>query len=239
MMHTLVDYTVPEGKVLVLRTCHADMSSSRDFRWPEAGGMAKAPDWSEEAVCGNGLHGWLWGVGDVAGCGAEYGFTEEGARWLVLEVDASTVVDLGAKVKFPSALVLLVSDVKTCSGFISKHTPILGQPIIAGTATAGDGGTATAGYRGTATAGNMGTATAGNRGTATAGNDGTATAGDRGTATAGDMGTATAGAEGTIMIRKYDEKRGVYRWVIGEVGEVGIEANVPYVLDAFGKLVKK
>jgi hypothetical protein len=132
-----------------------------------------------------------------------------------------------------------------------------------GTATAGDSGTATAGYRGTATAGDSGTATAGDRGTATAGSSGTATAGDSGTATAGDSGTATAGYSGTatagysgtatagdsgtatagsggvIVILRWDGVAGRYRRVIGEVGQNGIKANVPYILDESGKLVEK
>jgi hypothetical protein len=108
-----------------------------------------------------------------------------------------------------------------------------------GTATAGDRGTATAGDRGTATAGYSGTATAGDSGTATAGDSGTATAGDRGTATAGYSGTATAGEDGVIVILRWDGVAGRYRRVIGEVGQNGIKANVPYVLDESGKLIEK
>lgn len=36
MSMSMIDYRVPEGKALVLRVCHADMSSSRHFTWPEA-----------------------------------------------------------------------------------------------------------------------------------------------------------------------------------------------------------
>ncbi|HEY3500671.1 MAG TPA: hypothetical protein VGK73_38525, partial [Polyangiaceae bacterium] len=77
----------------------------------------------------------------------------------------------------------------------------------------------------------------GTRGTATAGDSGTATAGDSGTATAGYGGTATAGEDGIIEIAWWDGKR--FRRTTGYVGEGGIEANVPYVLDAQGKLVRK
>jgi hypothetical protein len=118
-MTDLTTYTVPSGKVLVLRTCHMDMVSSRGFVWPEAGGLAECSDWNPEPICGYGLHGWLWAVGRVQGTGAEYGFTEEGAKWLVLEVDSADVVEIDQKVKFPRAHILLVSDVKTCVEFIA------------------------------------------------------------------------------------------------------------------------
>ena len=110
----------------------------------------------------------------------------------------------------------------------------------AGTATAGYAGTATAGDAGTATAGDDGSATAGYAGTATAGDDGTATAGDRGTATAGYAGTATAGDRGTVMIAYWHlaGARARRRWVVGHVGEGGIEPNVPYTVRD-GALVRK
>jgi hypothetical protein len=106
-----------------------------------------------------------------------------------------------------------------------------------GTATVGDYGTATAGDGGTATAGKWGTATAGFRGTATAGDEGTATVGDYGTATAGDFGTATAGDRGIIQIRYWYGNR--YRVKVGYIGENGLEAGVPYVLNDEGKFVRK
>jgi hypothetical protein len=160
---------------LVLRTCGADMTSYGGFLWPESGPV-ECPDWKPTKQCGNGLHGFLWGEGK--GGLASWG---EGARWLVVEVIESDVIDLDGKVKFPRGVVVHCGD----------------RFSAGGTATAGDRGTATAGYRGTATAGYGGTATAGDGGTATAGYGGTATAGYRGTATAGDGGTATAGDGGT------------------------------------------
>src|SRR5882757_7321909 len=110
-MSNLVDitaYTLPAGKALVLRVIHADRSSSRGFVWPDVGQVAKASDWNPEPICGYGLHGWLWAQGSVTNAGSEWGFTEPGAIWLVLEVNASDVVaiDGGQKVKFPEALVL-------------------------------------------------------------------------------------------------------------------------------------
>ncbi len=346
------------GRALVMRVCREGGRSyaleARGFTWPtEIGAECVAPDWNPTPECGYGLHGWLWGVGDVAGSGASWAFEDPNAVWMVVEVDASSIVaieDVKKKVKFPRGVVRFVGSAKDCAALIAPHAPV-GSSLIAGTATAGARGTATAGYAGTATAGDAGTATAGARGTATAGYAGTATAGyagtatagyagtatagyagtatagargtatagdagiatagargtatagyagtatagyagtatagargtatagdagiatagdagtatagargtatagARGTATAGDAGTATAGARGTatagargtatagekgcIFIKRWDAKLGRYRWVMGEVGIDGIEANVPYVLDDAGKLVKK
>ncbi len=85
---------------LMLRTCHADMTSHGGFVWPESGPV-EAPDWSPVAECGHGLHGLLWGAGDYALLSSAYD-----ARWLVVEVDAAGVVDIGGKVKVPRGVVV-------------------------------------------------------------------------------------------------------------------------------------
>jgi hypothetical protein len=203
--------------VLVLRVCHADMSSSRGFVWPREG-VAEAPDWSPTAECGRGLHGWLWGEGDI---NVADQWASPDAVWLVVEVAKADVVDLQGKVKFPRGRVLFSGKCEEAVSLISAAAP-RGSAIIFGTATAGVRGTATAGYGGTATAGDSGTATAGYGGTATAGYGGTATAGD----------------SGTLLLRHWDVKLDRYRWIIGDVGLDGIEADVPYKLDENGKLIK-
>ena len=83
--------------VLVLRTCAADGSSSYGFKWPESGPV-EATDWKPTEECGNGLHGWLWGHGDWS-----LKAKAEKIKWLVLEVDKSSLIDLCGKVKFPKA----------------------------------------------------------------------------------------------------------------------------------------
>ena len=194
-------HALPDGKVLVLRACHADRKSGanyRPFTWPAVGAEAVAEDWSPEAVCGHGLHGWLWGVGSVTNAGAEWSFVEKDVVWLVVEVDAATVVLItdGAKCKFPRGTIVFEGTVGDCVALIAPHAPA-GSVFIAGTANAGYAGTANAGYAGTANAGDAGTANAGDAGTANAGARGTANAGYAGTANAGDAGTANAGARGT------------------------------------------
>ena len=200
-----VAVTAPEA-VLALRTCSSDLTSYGGFQWP-ASGPVVTPDWSPQPVCGFGLHGLLWGEGD----GSLLDWSDV-AKWLVVEVEKATIVNLDGKVKFPKGNVIFCGKKEDAVKYIQEHGAE-GRVVVAGTATAGyagtatagdagtatagDAGTATAGYAGTATAGDAGTATAGNRGTATAGYAGTATAGDAGTATAGNRGTATAGDAGT------------------------------------------
>ena len=190
----------------MLRTCNADMTSYGGFVYPESGPYS-VPDWDPKPICGGGSHGLLMGDGaeDYLDWSAE-------AKWLIVEVEAASVVDINRKVKVPAGVVVFCGDRFGATAHIislgADPARVVGGTATAGfrgtatagergTATAGDGGTATAGYRGTATVGDLGTATAGDLGTATAGDGGTATAGYGGTATAGDLGTATAGYGGT------------------------------------------
>ena len=203
--------------VLVMRVCRADMTSRDGFRWPESG-MVEAPEWKPTAECGHGLHGWLWGEGDITVADdLPHG---QGARWLVVRVAAAEVVDLRGKVKFPRGEVVFVGEAHEAAYYLATHGAV-GRAIIHGASSAGNGGTATAGYRGTATAGNGGTATAGNRGTATA----------------GDEGTATAGDGGTIQLEFWDNGRRMWRKRAAEVFDGGLKAGVPYRLDAHGNFV--
>jgi hypothetical protein len=140
----------PTSVTYMLRCCDADMSSRNGFKWPESGPV-EAPDWKPRAECGNGLHGWLMGVGDID---ASTYWQDADAKWLVCAVWSADVVDLDAKVKAPRAWVVFCGDAKKAGAEMVR----LGAagPVIHGTATAGYGGTATAGIRGTATAGEDG-----------------------------------------------------------------------------------
>ena len=207
----------------LLKTVAADGAAYGDFVWPlEVGAEVTAPDWSDAAKCGGGLHGLLDGRGN----GPLLSWSP-GAVWLVAEVPADArLVDLVGKVKVDRCVVAHVGDQASAIGFLAD------QGVVDGVV----GARVVAGYRGTATAGDYGTATAGNYGTATAGNYGTATAGERGTATAGYGGTATAGERGTVILAWWDDTLDRRRWVVGEVG-IGIKADTPYRCDA-GRLVE-
>lgn len=152
-----------EGKALLLRTCSRDMTSRNGFTWPRSG-RVEAPDWDPEPRCGRGLHGLLWGEGDVT-------LLDPDGTWLAVQVDAADVVDLGGKVKVPRGDVMCCGERDEVIAYITERAPS-GAATAYGTATAGDHGTATAGAYGTATAGYRGTAIADDHGTATAGADG-------------------------------------------------------------------
>ena len=192
------------GEHLSLRFVRADFTSFQGFQWPrEVGAVVTAPDWRDNRDCGNGLHGWLWGEGDVRSWGRQ-------RHDVMIVVRHGAYVELDGKVKFPSCTVAFVGDTASAPKWLAENGGA-GRKIIHGTATAGDFGTATAasygaataGYRGTATAGDFGTATAASYGAATAGYRGTATAGDFGTATAASYGAATAGYRGTATAASY------------------------------------
>jgi len=179
-------------KVLVVRTCCADMTAYGGFRWPESGPVM-CPDWDPQPDCGGGLHGLAWGVGE----GSLLDWSDD-ARWLLVEAPAEGLVDLRGKIKFPAGRVVACGDRAAVLAELERRAPhVLGLPVVGATRTAGYRGIATAGYRGTATAGDGGTATVGDRGIATVGDRGTATAAGGGTATAGGGGTAIAGYGGT------------------------------------------
>ena len=138
MNKTQWNRTVPKKhRALMLRTCAADMTSYCGFVWPVKG-YVEAPDWDSAAVCGNGLHGALWGEGD----GTLFSW-ESDAVWLVVEVDDRQIVDLNGKAKVPRGWVLYAGDRLTATGMMP-----VGKAVIGGNATAGHYGTATAGNGG-------------------------------------------------------------------------------------------
>ena len=220
-------YAVPHGHVLALRVCAAGGISHRGFRWPtEAGGIVEPVRWDPAPTCGDGLHGWLWGAGDIRAA-SDAVYLSPDSLWYVLEIAAADLVEVtesgGGKIKCRRCRVVFVGARDEAVKLIAAHAPP-GTVALFGTATAGYRGTATAGYRGTATAGNSGTATAGEGGTATAGVYGTATAGAGGTTTAGDYGTATAGYRGTAAAGVCGTATAGYRGTAtaGEGGSISI-----------------
>jgi hypothetical protein len=94
----------PVKPVLLLRTCSADGSSHGGFRWPtEVGAVVTPVKWVGDAECGNGLHGWLWGIGDWSN---KIGGHDR--LWYVLEAEESEVITLHGKVKVPRCRVAWV-----------------------------------------------------------------------------------------------------------------------------------
>lgn len=191
-------------KAYLLRTCDPFMKSYGGFRWPEKG-LVEAPDWNPDLKCRNGLHGWLWGEGD-----GRLGDWSPGARWLVVEVDAASVVDLGGKVKVPRGIVVHVGDRKSATDDIIARGAT--GAVIGATLTGGHGATLTGGYRATLTGGN----------------DATLTGGDFATLIGGD-GAALCGwwVDGARR-----------RLAVAYVGEDGIKPGEPYRVDDRGRFVR-
>jgi hypothetical protein len=245
-----------KNKVLVIKTVNKDMTAYNGFKYPEKG-LVKAPDWDPIPECGKGLHGLLWGTGD-------YNLLnwDPNAKWLAIEVDHATLVDLKGKVKFPKGNVVCCGDRKTVTDYVRERAPngtvVHGSFVISGdegTSTSGDEGTSTSGDEGTSTSGNHGTSTSGHRGTSisgfegtstsgyrgtsNSGTSGTSTSGDQGTSTSGEYGTSTSGAGGTLVIKWYNKEEGHYMLAVGYVGKNGIKPNTPYICNEKGELVEK
>ncbi len=203
---------------LILKVVPAHFTTKNKFVWPkEVGAKVVAPDWEDTEECGNGLHGWRNGQGDLD-C-TDY-WKEPDCVWLVIDVES--YIELEGKVKFKEGTILYVGNVQGAAALIHERTgewsfgAVVPAGIIApalGTSTSGDCGTSTSGYRGTSTSGE----------------GGTSTSGYRGTAISGDCGTATSGNCGTIVIKYYNNQR--YRLRVGYIGEDGLKPNVAYKLD--------
>ena len=138
-------------KTYLLRTCTATGQCCDDpnaagarhhpFIWPESGPV-EASDWTPEPKCGGGLHGLIDGQGAV-----DLLSTAPDARWLVVECDPADVVQIDpSKGKAKRGTVIYCGAKDGAIALLQFILP--GQPIVYGTATAGDDGTATAGYAG-------------------------------------------------------------------------------------------
>ena len=172
------------SKVLCLRVNAADMSSfwRPSFVWPSEGEVV-APDWDPKPVCGYGLHGLVWGQGDIGLFGSR-----ANPKWIVFEAELEEGVNLGDKYKFPRGRVVHVSDeVSSAANYMYHHGGReCGRAIPFVTLTGGYRATLTGGYRATLTGGNGATLTGGNRATLTGGDWATLTGGDRATLTGGN-----------------------------------------------------
>jgi hypothetical protein len=101
--------------VLILRTCGVDMKSYGGFVWPESGPV-EAVDWDQKPKCGSGLHGLLWGEGDLSLLG------DEPKKWQVVKVNPSEgMVDLGGKVKFKKGEVVHCGTLTTALKYLLEN----------------------------------------------------------------------------------------------------------------------
>jgi len=164
------------GKVRILKAVDGDRKAYGGFVWPESGDV-KPNSWKPDSECGNGLHGWAWGI--AMGDGKEVDFINN--LWIVFEADPVDVVSLGGKVKAKQGTVVF------CGKWVDAQKLILpGQ--IAWIQYASSGSASATGSSGSASAtGSSGSASAtGSSGSASAtGSSGSASAtGDSGSASA-------------------------------------------------------
>ena len=196
--------------IRVLRTCNADGTSRNGFQWPlTEGAVVECPDWSPVAECGNGLHGLAEGEGD-------WGLLnwEPDAVALVLEVDESVVVEIGAKVKFPRAIVRKVGKL---AGLLcelacdAKRITAQVTDLISKVGSSDSQLAASGDYSQLAASG-----------------------ADSVAISAAPSCTAKTGERGAIALTWHDGTR--YRITVGYVGE-GLEPDTWYRLDDAGQLV--
>ena len=109
-------YTLRKGKVLGLRTCDANLQAYCQFQWKA--GWNTAPDWLPTQECGNGLHFLLWGEGD-----SSHLDTSDTAKWLIVEADAKSIIDLDGKHKAETVFAWVFEDRKSAIEFLQKHAP--------------------------------------------------------------------------------------------------------------------
>jgi len=149
-MKNLKKYAPKKGCVLVLKSLAANLVAAHNrFQWPEKG-QVFCPDWKPTKECGNGLHGWKWGEGD-AGLRCK----DDDAKWLILSVVESDIIDLTDKVKFPQCEVVYCGTRDEAVQIIQHYAPA-GNKCVYGTSTSGHRGTSTSGDRGTSTSGMWG-----------------------------------------------------------------------------------
>jgi hypothetical protein len=186
----------PTEICFLLRTCDKDLKSYKGFQWPSSG-LVSAPDWDPKPECGNGLHGLLSGEGDGSLLS-----TKDPAKWMVIAVVKSEVVQIDSKVKVPKAYVVFVGSKKDATDMIVKLCP--GSACAFATVTSGeyghsisgDYGSSTSGYGGHSISGDYGSSISGHSGHSISGDYGHSTSGYGGHSISGDCGHSTSGYYG-------------------------------------------
>ena len=216
---------------LVLRTVNKNLRSHGGFQWPK-NGFVKCSDWNPDPVCGGGLHGLLWGVGDYS----LVKLTDISVKWQVVRVDESKIIMIDKmKCKFPEgeviytgnqadAMTLILCDKWRIDNLLStvkqpttgEYSPSATSGWYSPSATTGESSpSATSGwYSPSRVTGKHSIAAA-----------------------LGRESIVSAGETGCIAAAWWDEKSHRIRLAVGYVGEEGIQPNTDYVVKA-GKFVK-
>jgi len=215
-------------KAYMLRTCAADGTSHGGFRWPKEGPVS-CPDWDPKPECGHGLHGLLWGGGNLSLLS-----NADDAIWQIVEIEEWVEID--RKVKVPRGAVVYSGDMAGATvGIAMKWLDHLKKT----NAFTVEGGAAIGGSSKLAASGGSSQLAASGYSSQLAASGGSsklAASGDYSIAMcAGPNSTAAAGTNGTIALTWWDAEAKRFRVVVGYVGEDGIEAGVFYRVEN-GKL---
>jgi len=251
-------------KAYMLRTCAADGTSHGGFRWPKEGPVS-CPDWDPKPECGHGLHGLLWGGGNLSLLS-----NADDAIWQIVEIEEWVEID--RKVKVPRGAVVYSGDMAGATvGIAMKWLDHLKKTnaftVEGGAAIGGSSQLAASGYSSQlaasgdysqlaasgyssklAASGDSSKLAASGYSSqlaasgdssqlaASGGSSQLAASGDYSIAMcAGPNSTAAAGTNGTIALTWWDAEAKRFRVVVGYVGEDGIEAGVFYRVEN-GKL---
>jgi hypothetical protein len=197
------EYT-EDGVVLFLRRCNKDYTSYGGFQWPsEVGSVVEAPDWKQNDSCGNGLHGWPWGIG--LGEGMSFDIIHD--SWIVFSAKPGDVVgglSGGHKAKVKSCVVVASGSFGKCWDVIDKGRDRLIKEVSNGgceAASSGNSSTAASSgnYSKAASSGNYSKAASSGDSSKAASSGGFSTAASSGdcstAASSGDYSTAASSGD--------------------------------------------
>ena len=251
-------WTDDGDKVLILRRCNPDGSSSHGFVWKtNVGDVNEAPDWDSTSQCGGGLHGWPWGMG--LGQGSDFNIIHD--TFLVLAADPADVtgnLEGEWKCKARSVVVMESGSFGKCWDRIQRGRDRLIRAMASSgysstAASSGNSSTAaSSGYYSTAASSGYSSTAASSGNSSTAASSGdyskaassgyyskAASSGDYSkaeqsgrcgiAASIGRDGVASAGEMGALIACYWDGGR--YRVCVGYVGEDGIKPNTRYTAD--------
>jgi hypothetical protein len=142
-----------DGEVLIVKCADKDGRGYGGFQYPsEIGGIVEAPDFKATNACGNGIHGWPWGLGLGDGKDPDY---REGV-WYVIGVKADIVGQLegGSKCKFKAGIVRYRGQWVGALAFTLQGRTAWIEHASSGaaSATGGSGAASATGWRGAASA---------------------------------------------------------------------------------------
>jgi len=184
----------------IIRTVRKDFTSYKNFQWPKSG-QVKANDFKPTSECGNGLHGLRIGQQNS-------GVWYDDGIVLLLQVPASTIIDLDDKCKFPECKIVMSGNMNDVTNYLyNKNINI--ERLYRRSQISNKSEKWIGGYNSTLTAGNDSTLTAGH------------------------FSTLTAGDGSTLIYRYWDGNK--YRLAIAYVGENDIKPNQAYKVNNKGE----